>query len=102
VVTAAVVAATALVLPSPSWGKTKHSKTKTWYVSATAGPNASGSRRKPFGSLAAVQNAARPGDTIVVLPTPVSRAPLDGGIQLKPRQRLIGAGPSVAGRSKQL
>jgi hypothetical protein len=96
------MAATALVLPSASLGRTRHSKTKTWYVSATAGANGSGSRRKPFASLAAVQNAARPGDTIVVLPAPVSLAALDGGIQLKPRQRLIGAGPSVAGRSKQL
>jgi hypothetical protein len=98
----AVMAVLAVVLPSTSWGKAKHTKRRTWYASSSAGPHGSGSRRRPFGSLAAVQNASRPGDAIVILPAPVSLAPLDGGIQLKPRQELIGAGPSVAGRSKQL
>jgi hypothetical protein len=69
---------------------------------ATARSNGNGSRRKPFRTLAAVQTASRPGDEIVILPAPVTVTPLDGGIRLKPRQRLVGAGPAVAGRTKQL
>ncbi|MCQ4083912.1 hypothetical protein NGB36_25815 [Streptomyces sp. RB6PN25] len=66
-----------------------------WYVSATASPGGDGSRQAPFDGLAAVELASSPGDTIVVLPAPLSVPPLDGGIALKPRQKLIGAGPSV-------
>src|SRR5215831_14542199 len=36
-----------------------------------------------------------PGDTIVVLPSPINVPPLDGGIVLKAGQRLIGGGPPV-------
>ena len=52
-------------------------RARTWYV------------RAPHMSLAQVEQASRPGDRIVVLP---SAQPLDGGIRLKPRQQLIGAG----------
>ncbi len=69
------------------------------YVSATAAPGGDGSRQAPFGSLDNVHHASAPGDRIVVVPAPKSVPPLDGGIALKPRQRLIGAGPSV--RSKR-
>ena len=54
-----------------------------------------GSRPSPFKSLAAVQRASRPGDVIVVLASPLSVLPLDGGIALKAGQRLVGDGPSV-------
>ena len=67
------------------------------YVSATAGPGGDGSRTAPYASLAAVEAASDPGDTIVVLPAPSSVPPLDGGIALKSRQSLIGAGPAVVG-----
>ena len=59
---------------------------------------ASGRRRldaAPFATLAAVEQAAGPGDTIVVLPAR-RHAPLDGGIALKPGQKLVGAGPAVS------
>jgi hypothetical protein len=49
-----------------------------------------------------VQRASGPGDKIVILLARVKVPPLDGGIRLKPRQRLIGAGPAVAGRTKRL
>lgn len=69
----------------------------TWYVGADAPPGGDGSRRSPFDSLAAVEAASAPGDEIVVLPSPQGVHPLDGGIALKPGQRLVGAGPPVLG-----
>jgi len=67
----------------------------TWHVSASAAAGGDGSAGAPFNSLARVQQASGPGDAIVVDPSPVSVPPLDGGIALKPGQRLIGGGPPV-------
>ncbi|WP_031469429.1 right-handed parallel beta-helix repeat-containing protein [Sciscionella sediminilitoris] len=71
---------------------------RTWYVSAeaTAGQ---GSATAPFSSLAQAESASRAGDSIVVLPASSTAPPLDGGIALKPGQRLIGAGDPVVGAS---
>lgn len=66
-----------------------------WYVGAGAAAGGDGSANAPFNSLALVQAASGPGDTIVVLPSPLSVPPLDGGIALQPGQRLIGDGPAV-------
>jgi hypothetical protein len=49
----------------------------------------------PFNSLAAVEQASSPGDTIVIQASPLNVPPLDGGIALKPGQSLIGDGPPV-------
>jgi len=67
----------------------------TLFVSAGAAPGGNGSEQAPFNSLGAVERASAPGDEIVVLPSPLSVAPLDGGIALKPHQKLTGRGPSV-------
>jgi hypothetical protein len=67
----------------------------TLYVSATAAPGGNGSQQAPFNSLEAVEQASAAGDEIVVLPSPLSVPPLDGGIALKPHQKLTGSGPSV-------
>lgn len=72
-----------------------HADTAAFYVSTIASPGGDGSPGAPFNTLAAAEQASAPGDTIVVLPAPRSAPPLDGGIALKPRQRLIGAGPPV-------
>jgi hypothetical protein len=77
------VALAALLAPAPV-------QAATWYVSATAKARGDGSRGKPFASLAEVQQASKPGDIIMIEPAPVSVAPLDGGIVLKPGQKLIG------------
>ncbi|WP_330182906.1 hypothetical protein OHB26_04125 [Nocardia sp. NBC_01503] len=69
----------------------------TWYVSAAAGPGGTGTPDAPFDTLAAVEAASRPGDTIVVQPVPTTVRALDGGIALKPGQQLIGGGPEVIG-----
>jgi hypothetical protein len=65
------------------------------YVSATAKPGGDGSRSRPFNSLAAVEQASASGDRIIVLSSPWNATPLDGGITLKPGQKLIGDGPRV-------
>lgn len=65
------------------------------YVSAAAAEGGDGSRARPFNSLEAVEQASAAGDAIVVLAAPLNVAPLDGGIALKPGQRLIGGGPDV-------
>jgi hypothetical protein len=66
-----------------------------WYVSASAAAEGNGSAAAPFDTLAQVQQASGPGDTIIVVPSPLSVSPLDGGITLKVGQRLIGDGPPV-------
>ena len=66
-----------------------------WYVSASAFAGGDGTINSPFNSLAAAEQASSPGDTIVIAPSPLNVPPLDGGIALKPGQRLIGAGPPV-------
>ena len=68
---------------------------QTWYVRAGAAPGGDGTRDTPFGVLAQAENASRSGDRIVVLRAPPSAGSLDGGIELKRGQRLIGAGPAV-------
>jgi len=68
--------------------------TRTWYVAAHAVSGGTGTAARPFRTLAAVQQASRAGDVIRVLP---SRRALDGGIRLKPGQRLVGTGPAVTG-----
>ena len=69
------------------------------YVGATAAPGGNGSARAPFNSLAAVEAASNAGDTIIVLPAALTVPPLDGGIALKPYQKLIGAGPRVVNQA---
>ena len=68
------------------------SEAATWYVKAGAPLPGDGSRNRPFGTLAQVEAASGPGDTIYVLQ---SQDALDGGIQLKDGQSLIGLGPKV-------
>lgn len=58
---------------------------RTLYV--RSGGDGNGTRTQPFGALADVERASRPGDRIVVRKGP---GVLDGGIRLEPRQRLIG------------
>ena len=64
----------------------------TWYVLGGGNPAGNGSQSQPFNSLHQVENASSPGDTIFVLPSQVA---LDGGIQLKDDQKLVGLGPEV-------
>jgi hypothetical protein len=89
----AAIVVTAAGTPGPAQGSERPA---TWYVRAGATAGGDGSRGSPFRALARVEAASRPGDRIVVLRAPRAAGPLDGGIKLKRRQRLIGAGRSVA------
>jgi hypothetical protein len=71
---------------------TRIAEAATWHVKADASPGGDGTRNRPFATLAQVEKASQPGDTIRVLP---STRPLADGIQLKDGQRLIGDGDSV-------
>lgn len=75
---------------------------QTLYVSATAEEDGFGTREAPLASLESAEIVSNPGDTIVVLASPISEPPLDGGILLKVGQRLIGEartqGSSAASR----
>ena len=66
---------------------------RNWYVKAKAN-GGNGDKGAPFGSLQDVEAASQPGDTIYVLQSPAADV-LDGGIQLKDDQKLIGLGFSV-------
>jgi hypothetical protein len=70
---------------------------KVLYVRAGAPSGGDGSESAPFNSLATIEKASVPGDEIVVVPSPRSTLPLDGGIALKPHQRLVGQGAPVTG-----
>ncbi|MBF6327686.1 hypothetical protein [Nocardia transvalensis] len=69
----------------------------TWYVDAAAPAGGIGSADAPFTTLTQAEAASRDGDTIVVQPASPAVPPLDGGIALKPGQRLVGGGPAVIG-----
>jgi len=65
------------------------------YVSALGSDQGDGSRARPYATLQKVEQVSQLGDVIVVLPVPLDVPALDGGIALKPGQRLIGGGPDV-------
>jgi hypothetical protein len=94
---AAAIVACGLIAPWPAGaaGHRSHPRVRSWFVRAGAPGRGSGSRRAPFATLAAVQRASRAGDRIVILPARLSVPPLNGGITLKRRQVLVGAGRSV-------
>jgi hypothetical protein len=68
---------------------------RRWHVSASAPAGGDGSAGAPFNSLAQVEQASAPGDTIIVDSSPLNVPPLDGGIALKAGQSMIGGGPPV-------
>jgi hypothetical protein len=63
-----------------------------YFVSAGAATDGDGSETSPFASLTRAEEASKPGD-VIFLVTGGSTNPLDGGLALKPGQRLIGLGP---------
>ncbi|HEY5617462.1 MAG TPA: hypothetical protein VIK60_05920 [Vicinamibacterales bacterium] len=83
-----LVAVAALTLVAATTG----GAASTWHVKADAPAGGDGSQNRPFATLQEVETRSRPGDTIRIVP---SDKPLDGGIQLKDGQRLIGLGNAV-------
>lgn len=86
-IAALILSASPLLAPSPA-----SAAPTTWVVRAGAPAGGDGSAARPFASLDRAEAASAAGDVIRVLP---GAAPLDGGITLKPRQVLEGAGPDV-------
>ena len=79
-----------LASSAPAQGQTpRDSPHTTFYVSADARPNGDGGKRTPFVSLAQAEAASAAGDTIFLLASERGSV-LDGGIALKPRQKLVG------------
>ena len=60
-----------------------------YFVSADAGGDGDGSRRRPFASLSQAESAAAAGDVIYVIASTEGRI-LNGGIALKAGQKLLG------------
>lgn len=83
---------TVLVVLAAGFVPAAGASARTYYVQGGAPAAGKGTRARPLATLAAVEAASRNGDRIVVLP---SATALDGGIRLKPRQSLVGAGPAV-------
>ena len=81
-----------LVVLSLIFFTTATAEAADWYVKAGAPHPGNGSQNRPFTSLDQVEAASAAGDTIYVLQ---SQGVLDGGIQLKDGQKLIGLGPKV-------
>ncbi len=85
-----------LTLSSPAQGQAPGSSAgATIYVSADAGSGGNGSQGRPFASLSQAESASAAGDTIYLLASD-SGMVLDGGIALKPRQKLLGIGADGA------
>lgn len=94
ILSAAVTVALAALIPGWPTAAAQSPATTTWHVRAGAGPG-DGSEQRPFDSLAAAQQRSGPGDTIVIDPAPADMPALNGGIILKPGQKLLGGGPPV-------
>ena len=69
-----------------------------WFVRAGAPGDGAGTNARPFASLADIERCAPPGATITVLAPAEGAAPLDGGIRLKERQKLLGIAPMPGGK----
>ncbi|MCF7675739.1 MAG: hypothetical protein K9M97_10370, partial [Akkermansiaceae bacterium] len=72
----------------------------TWFVDAAAAPGGNGSQAAPYDSLVAYNvgnngGVGDPGDGDLIFIASAA-SPYDGGIQLRPGQRLIGQGASLA------
>jgi hypothetical protein len=69
-----------------------------WFVRARPASEATGTNDRPFASLAEVERCAPAGATITVLAPADGAPPLDGGIRLKDRQKLLGPAPAGGGK----
>ena len=69
-----------------------------WFVRAGAPGEGAGTNERPFASLADIERCAPPGAVITVLAPADGGAPLDGGIRLKERQKLLGIAPPPGGK----
>lgn len=78
-----------LNLGAPSSQVFAQDAARDWYVQAGAANGGSGSRDDPFNTLAEIQAAAAPSDTLYLLQG-LANATLNGGIVLQDSQKLLG------------
>lgn len=77
---------------SPQPDCRKNPNPSDWFVQAGAASEMGiGTKARPFASLADAEQCSAEGTTIVILPAAAGSPPLDGGIVLKNRQKLLGA-----------
>src|SRR5262245_35735050 len=69
-----------------------------WFVRAGAPGDGAGTSARPFATLADVERCAPAGATITVLAPADGASPLDGGIRLKDRQKLLGPAARNGGK----
>jgi hypothetical protein len=69
-----------------------------WFVRAGAPGDGVGTNNRPFAALADIERCAPAGATITVLAPAEGAPPLDGGIRLKERQKLVGPAPGSGGK----
>src|ERR1700730_4890464 len=74
---AAVVALVTVAVADAATAGDSNYAHQRWYVSATAAAGGNGSVATPFNTLAQVQQASGPGDTIIIQSSPMSVPPLD-------------------------
>jgi hypothetical protein len=77
---------------------TRNANQVQWFVRAGAASGGDGTNQRPVASLGEIERCAPAGATITVLAPPDGATPLDGGIRLKDRQKLIGVAPGVGGK----
>ncbi|HJO11310.1 MAG TPA: hypothetical protein QGI39_04635, partial [Gammaproteobacteria bacterium] len=82
----------ALFLCFPAQLSAQQDGNARYYVTTGADSNGDGSRLEPFNAIAQAEAASAPGDTIYFISV-ASTDVVNGGIVLKPRQKLIGVGP---------
>jgi hypothetical protein len=98
-----VASAFALLWPAVSIAQTpvdcaRNPDQARWFVRAGPPGEGAGTNDRPFASLAEVERCAPAGATITVLAPADGAPPLDGGIRLKDRQKLLGAAPAGGGK----
>src|ERR1044072_9692668 len=95
---AALIVAAAVAWPPPARAIDQRRPTlpgRVWYVDNTAATDGDGSMVAPFDRLARAERAADAGDTIYVFRGDRTSRGLNGGVRLRPRQRLVGSGVPV-------
>ena len=98
-----VVGALTVLWPAAALAQTPADCTRNpdqtrWFVRAGHSGEGAGTNDRPFASLAEVERCAPAGATITVLAPADGAPPLDGGIRLKDRQKLLGAATAGGGK----
>lgn len=91
----ALVLLAALATPASPLEARRPGAGRVWYIDNTAAPDGDGSMVAPFDRLSRAERAADVGDTLYVFRGDGTARGLDGGIRLRPHQRLLGSGVAL-------